>query len=190
MRNCFLIVFIGLIFSSCEKQTSQKVGSLDSLITTNASYLINHKIGLTKHVKVGNKIDTIHFQPDSTALANDLDVFRQMGIFQKPAYRNSYQLEDGLKDENSNLSVRQFKAVKPTPLPLIRFYYHEDFENLKKIEADYIEQNPLYSSSRHLVLEFEDIEAKHVLHGYSISGFQKMSLSDSTRYFISAHISY
>jgi hypothetical protein len=190
MRSCFLVVFIGLTFSACEKQTSQKVGSLDSLITTNASYLINHKIWLTKHVKVGDKIDTIHFQPDSTALANDLDVFRQMGIFQKPAYRNSYQVEDGLKDENSNLSVRQFKAVKPTPLPLIRFYYHEDFENLKKIEAEYIEQNPLYSSSRHLVLEFEDIEAKHVLHGYSISGFQKMSLSDSTRYFIGAHISY
>lgn len=186
----YLFFSLGVISFSCQKQAESPDTFFDSLTVASTQFLVNQKASIHKEVRIGSRQDTVQIQPDSTYWANDLDVFRQLAVFQKPAYRDAYQVQDGLADGQSNLSVRQFKAIKYTPIPVVRFYYHHHFSQLKKIEADYHEENALYTTTRHLIMEFDEINGKPVLNYYSMEGFQKMILSDSTRYSIHSSISF
>lgn len=189
MRS-FLIVLIFCVFilGSCQQKTAQRKTYFDSLVEANTTYLLKKKTKVNKFVAVGNKQDSLFFQPDSTSLANDLEAFKQLAVFQKPAYRDLYKMEDGLTDGQSNLTVRQYSATQPVPVPLIRFYYFQNFDQLKKIEADYQDANSLYATVRHLVMEFEEKEGTPVLSSYSMKGFQKMMLSDSNHYYIQSQV--
>ena len=188
--SVFLVLFFGMICFSCEKQTRRAGTFFDSLATVSTGFLVKQKASVRKEVTIENKQDTIQLQPDSSFWANDMDVFRQLAAFQKPSYRDLYKMEDGLKDHQSNLTIRQFTATKPTPVPVVRFFYHQHFNQLKKIEAEYREENALYSTSRHLIMEFEDVEGKPALSYYSMNGFQKMILNDSTHYSVHSYITY
>ncbi len=186
---CFLVLS-GIVCLSCQKNTGKADTFFDSLAVASTQLLVKQKASIRKEVHIGNRQDTVQLQPDSTYWANDLDVFKQLAAFQKPAYRDSYKMEDGLQDERSNLTVRQFKAIKPTPIPVVRFYYHHHFNQLKKIEAEYQEENALYSTTRHLMMEFDEVEGKPALSYYSMDGFQKMILSDTTYYAVHSSISF
>ena len=186
---CYLVL-LGVCCFSCQKNTRKAATFFDSLAVASTQLLVKQKASLRKEVYIGNKRDTIQLRPDSAYWANDLDVFKQLAVFQKPAYRDSYKMEDGLQDEQSNLTIRQFKAIKPTPISVVRFYYYHDFNQLKKIEADYQEDNALYSTTRHLIMEFDEIAGKPALSYYSMDGFQKMILSDSTLYSVHSYITY
>ena len=178
-----------LIFG-CQNNKLESNTYFDSLISSNTKYLVIKNASLNKRTVVGQKHDTVTFQPDSTHWSNELDVFRQLSAYQRPAYRDDYVLTDGIKDSQSNLSVREFKSTKQVPVPLMRFFYYKELKQLKKIEADYVETNTLYSTTRHLLMEFDDTDGKHVLSNYSIDGDQQMILSDNESYQIRGTITY
>jgi len=178
-----------LIFG-CQNNKLESNTYFDSLISSNTKYLVIKNASLNKRTVVGQKQDTVTFQPDSTHWSNELDVFRQLSAYQRPAYRDDYVMTDGIKDSQSNLSVREFKSTKQVPVPLMRFFYYKELKQLKKIEADYVETNTLYSTTRHLLMEFDDTDGKHVLSNYSIDGVQQMILSDNESYQIRGTITY
>jgi hypothetical protein len=74
-------------------------------------------------------------------------------------------------------------------VPFVQFYYQHDVTNLKRIEAEYQEQNALYYTKRRLSIQF-DGSGKNLIHHYSIEGAQKMILSDSVRFSIHGSIFY
>jgi hypothetical protein len=184
MHKISLALFFisSVAFVSCEKNTENQTGFFDSLLVANKKYLVKANAGLTKYALISGKQDTIYLKPDSATWNNELDIFSQLNVFQKAAYRDAYVVEDGLKDPQSNLSIRQYKASRTVPVPLLRFYYYNQFQQLKKIEARYENVNSLYSTNRQLVMEFDQRDGKVVLTGYSLNGVQRMILSDSLNF--------
>ena len=189
-KSLFGFLFVSVLIFGCQNNKQESKNYFDSLLTTTNDYLVTNKALLYKQTFLGQKQDTITFRPDSLTWSNELDVFRQLNTFQLPAYRDKYKLMDGLKDSQSNLLIREFRASVEIPIPFIRFYYYQKIKNLKRIEAEYHENNTLYNSRRHLILEFEQRDDKPVLTRYSIDGVQQMILSDSVTYAITGGVSF
>lgn len=184
---CFFILIV--LLSACNKQNEKNDKAyfdFDSLVNAQVDVLGKHHSTLNKSVLLDGKTDQSAHATDSSLLAQELDVFRQLDLINKPLYRNSYEVIDGEKDTQSNLSVRKYKAKTPTPVAFVNFYYHNHFAQIKKIEAVYEETNSLYATKRQLQLEFDDSTGTMMLSKYSLVGIQKMILSDSVKFSIEA----
>ena len=173
---------------SCQRNSQQADSYFDSLVVAQVVQLSKVKASLVKKATLDGKEDQSTFTPDSTTWENELDIFRQLSVFERPAYRQAYRIEDGMKDGMSNLIIRRYQATLRIPVPELRFYYFNQFRNLKKIEATYRLQNLLYATTRHLSMEFEEVQGKAVLIAYRIEGAQKMFLGDSVKFSIRSEI--
>ena len=142
-----------MLLVSCQRNSQQADSYFDSLVVAQVVHLSSEKASLVKKVTLDGKEDQSTFTPDSTTWENELDIFRQLSVFERPAYRQAYRIEDGMKDVTSNLIIRRYQATQSVPVPELRFYYFNQFRNLKKIEAIYRQQNLLYSTTRHLNME-------------------------------------
>jgi len=185
------IALLGLaacMLLACEKNTVQNRAYFDSLIQANHQYLLGKKMKLLKYSQVGLATDSLTFTPDSLAWANELEIFRQLDVFQKPAFKDAYTVTRQVKDRKSNLLTTEYRANRPVPVSYVKFYYMDQLKNLKKIEAAYQERNALYATHRRLTLLFDDVNGRAVISGYSLSGLQRMILSDSTMYDIEATV--
>lgn len=185
-----LCLFITIILlAACNKQNEtydKAYFDFDSLINAQVDALTKANSTLNKSVSLDGRVDQSSHATDSTLLAQELDVFRQLDLINKPLYRNTYEVIDGEKDTRSNLSVRKYKAKTPAPVAFINFYYHDDFKQIKKIESVYLEANSLYATERQLQLEFDDSTGTMMLSKYRMTGSQKMILSDSVKFTIEA----
>jgi len=182
-------IFVGLVFVlvSCNKTNQvydKPYVDFDSLINSQISSLVRAKSSLTKSVLLDGKADQSTVTLDSAIVAHELDVFRQLDFINKPLYRNGYEVIDGEKDTHSNLTTRKYQSKKPSPIPIVIFYYQNNFSNIKKIESVYQEDNTLYFTRRELVLEFDDASGTQMLTRYSLKGMQKMILNDSVMFSI------
>lgn len=182
-------IFIGLVFVlvSCNKTNQvydKPYVDFDSLINSQISSLVRAKSSLTISVLLDGKSDQSTVTLDSAIVAHELDVFRQLDFINKPLYRNGYEVIDGEKDTHSNLTTRKYQAKNPSPIPIVIFYYQNNFSNIKKIESVYQEDNTLYFTRRELVLEFDDASGTQLLTRYSLKGMQKMILNDSVMFSI------
>ena len=181
-------VLVLTITVSCQRNSQQADSYFDSLVVAQVVHLSKAKASLVKKARLDGKEDQSTFTPDSTTWENELDIFRQLSVFERPAYRRAYRIEDGMKDGTSNLIIRRYQATQKIPVPELRFYYFNQFRNLKKIEATYRQQNLLYATTRHLSMEFEDVGGNPILIAYRIEGAQKMFLGDSVKFSIRSEI--
>jgi hypothetical protein len=184
-----ILFFVGSLFllASCNKSNlkyEKPYFDFDSLINVQSADLIKAGTLLSKSVSLNGKQDQSSIRTDSTLMAHELDVFRQLDVINKPLYKTAYEILDGDKDSRSNLRIRTYKAKNPSPVPFITFYYLNDWKHLKKIESVYQENNTLYLTERTLYLEFDDISGLPSLTRYKVSGKQKMVLSDSVLFSI------
>src|SRR5882762_6893664 len=163
----FLLLVLTL-FLSCQKNSAHADSYFDSLVMAQVAHLSNVKASVAKKATLDGKEDQSTFTPDSTTWENELGIFRQLSVFERPAYRQAYRIEDGMKDAKSNLIVRRYQATQLVPVPELRFYYFNQFRNLNK--------------------EFEDVGGKPILITYGIEGVQKMVLGDSVKFSIRSEI--
>jgi hypothetical protein len=181
-------LLVATLLVSCQQNSQQADSYFDSLVMAQVAHLSKAKASVTKKAALDGKEDQSTFVPDSSTWEYELGIFRQLSAFERPAYRNAYRVEDGIKDGTSNLIIRRYQATEKNPVTELRFYYFNEFKDLKKIEAIYRQQNWLYATTRHLSMEFEDVEGEPVLTGYRIEGAQKMVLGDSVRFSIRSEI--
>lgn len=162
--------------------------NIDSLVTFQVEHL-NGRYQLNKLVQINGKDEHSRLVPDSTQWANELDVFRLIGQVNKAAFRDAYVVSD-IRDTNSNLTVREIKAQgEDTPVTVVRFFYLRNPADIRKIEATLHEDNPLYTNTRNLTLEFESANSIYLVQRYRIEGVQKMVMSDSVRFVIAGELS-
>jgi hypothetical protein len=186
--SALLMLLVLTLLASCQRNSQQAESYFDSLVVAQVVNLSKAKASLVKKARLDGKEDQSTFTPDSTTWENELDIFRQLSVFERPAYRQAYRIEDGLKDGTSNLIIRRYQATQEIPVPELRFYYFNQLRNLKKIEATYRQQNLLYVTTRHLTMEFEEVNGKALLIAYRIEGAQKMFLGDSVKFSIRSEI--
>lgn len=184
MKYCTLGVYVLLFFLTACRQnqpSNQKYFDFDKLIDDQISELSQRRRVLDKVADIdGNKSDTT-FLPSLKGWETELEIFRELEKINKPASQLIYKLEDHIEDTRSNLLIRRYTAPSES-VPIIEFYYQNEFSRLKKIEASIAEKNVLYSAGRVLKLEFEESEEGHpLLIRYSMHGFQKMFLRDSVQ---------
>jgi hypothetical protein len=172
VRKFIVLICCTVFLSGSCKQTSVAPDTyFDSLVVIQVKTLTAIKAGITKVATIGAKKD---------------EVFRQLKAFSQPTYRNAYVKHDKLKDANSNLLVLSFHSEQNIPVQSVRFLYHNNLRYLRKIEATFQEKNILYSTNRHLTMDFEDVNGVPVLSGYNIEGVQKMITSDSIHFSVAA----
>jgi hypothetical protein len=188
MKAFLFIIIMCLLLGSCNESAKKADSYFDSLVTSQVELLSLAKPSLVKQASIGGQEDQVKFTPDSTLWESELDIFRQLEIYERPAYRDAYEVTDGISDEKSNLTVRSFHSIKNIPVRDLKFYYHNQFQRLRKIEATCQEKNTLYTTRRSLQMEFDEVDGKSVLSSYSISGVQKMVLSDSVKFSINSKV--
>ena len=180
----FAIVFL----SSCSQSGptgSKSFYDIDSLVNLQIDWL--HGYTLNKAVEIDNKREETSFVPDHTQWVNELEIFRQLDQLNKASFRDAYVVTD-TRDTNSNLMVREIKANRPVPVSLVRFYYLRTPDDLRKIEAEWTEENALYVNSRSMTMELERFNDVHLVHRYRIEGVQKMVMSDSVHFVIAGEV--
>ena len=191
-RVFFLICSCAFFISACNRSNQQydkAYFDFDSLINVQVAGLLKVQSTITKRSMINGKEDDSSFVLDSLKLANELDVFRQLDLINRPLYRNTYQIEDGVKDTKSNLFIRSYTAKSPSPVPFVKFYYRSSPRELKKIESVFYEENSLYDTRRNLLLEFDDSTGSLLLSGYQLSGTQKMILNDTVNFSVNVSFS-
>src|SRR5690606_30966936 len=106
-----VFIFIGLslavMFSGCERPTPTQTAhfNIDSLITSQVIDLSALHASLMKAGTINAvKQDTVLTALDTAAWRRELDIFSEIELFNKPAYRVSYEVNDGLRDASSNLT--------------------------------------------------------------------------------------
>jgi hypothetical protein len=173
-----------IFLSSCSEQkavSTKTFYNIDSLVNSQVQSLGNHE--LVKTVEINGKQEQTRFVPDSLQWTNELDIFMQIDQVNKASFRDAYIVSDS-RDTNSNLTLREIKAQRETPVPLMRLYYLNTPSDLWRVEATLQEENALYVNERKMVLEFEGQK----LHRYSIEGVQKMVMDDSVKFAIRGQI--
>ncbi len=193
----FVFILIGLsialMFGACERpaQTQTEHFNIDSLITTQVVDLSSLNTSLAKSGIInGVKQDTVLSSLDTAAWKRELDIFSEIELFNKPAYRVSYEVKDGLRDASSNLTIRAFQTTEDLPVRYVKLFYLDNLTKLRKIEALYQQDNALMKTQRKLVMEFSDVYNKNILTSYSVEGGQKMFAGDSVHFVINGTVQF
>lgn len=186
----FAVALCGLLLAGCsgEEPRTNSLFNIDSLIRNQIHFLLDGKAEIRKKAVLNGveKITTIH-PKDSLTWNDELAIFSELDIINKPIHRAAYKVED-LADKESNLRIRAFTATEDLPVRFLKVYYFKTLDQIRKIEAQYHEKNSLYKSTRLLTMEFENISGKAMLTAYAVDGGQKMFLDDSVQYTIDAGI--
>ena len=194
LKYSLVVLSIILICFGCERvgTEGEKVYyyNLDSLMQSQQSALLQRKCQLFKTVQMASDSSKDQSTPDSLKWANELSVFNEASI-NRPILQGLYQSIQR-NDDQSNLTIKEFTPIDPTDIKVryLRIYYLEEESNVRKIEAEYIEENPIYTSNRQLNMTFEDIQGHAMLSEYSIAGMQKMILQDSVSFLVQGKIEY
>lgn len=190
-KTNFSFALLFIIFLAACKQANLKYDKpyfdFDSLVNIQIKKISHTKDSIRKYAVIDGKQDHTSFIIDSTKLAHEWDVFRQLDVINKPLYKGNYEITEG-KDTKSNLQVRTYQSKIKSPVPFVRFYFQNEFKNLKKIESNYQEENALYFTERDLMMELDDLSGEPLIKSYSITGSQKMILSDSVKFSIRGSI--
>jgi hypothetical protein len=192
-----VFIFIGLslalMFYGCERPAPTQTAhfNIDSLITSQVIDLSALHASLTKAGTINAvKQDTVLTALDTAAWRRELDIFSEIELFNKPAYRVSYEVNDGLRDASSNLTIRAFQTTEDLPVRYVKLFYLDNLTKLRKIEALYQQDNALMKTQRKLVMEFSDVYNKNILTSYSVEGGQKMFAGDSVHFVINGTVTF
>lgn len=185
-----LFLLLATPMMSCEPERRPAAFyPIDSLVASQAHSLTGIQAGLFKEALLGGKTDTLRYTPsDTVAWLNELEIFRKLDIINKPVNKGSYQVEDGLHDPASNLTVLAFKSLKKLPVVYLKIYYQGNINKPRKLEALYDEENLLFHSARLVTMNFQQIQNETIMTSYSIKGGQKMIFSDSVAFYIGGKI--
>ncbi len=178
-----------LLTCSQEQKSTQKYFDFTGLIEDQVSQLSQRCRVLDKTAAMGDEKSDSTFLPSLSGWATELEIFRDLELINKPTFKGEYVITDPLDDTKSNLKIREYAATT-APVPSIKFYYQDQFERLRKIEAAVTERNLLYSTRRILVMEFDEEDGKPLLIRYSMTGLQKMVFSDTLRFSVIGQINW
>lgn len=188
----FLVFLLGIsLLISCTQtpESTTLYYPIDSLIQSQVNYLAQSKAILNKKAEIDGKEETSLFLPrDSAAWAHELDIFSELEIINKPIHAGKYRIESGLRDTNSNLTIKSFTSTDQLPVVYLKIFYLDWPSKIRRIESLYQEENSLLKGSRFLIMEFEEVNNNLALTYFSIEGGQKMFLGDAVKFSVNGEV--
>jgi hypothetical protein len=184
-------LFLFFLTAACtnKPQINEKYFDFEGLVEDQVNQLSQRSRVLDKMANLNGEESDSTFLPSMKGWTEELEVFRELELINKPTYRDAYATQDPLDDPKSNLKIRSLVSSS-APVRFVKFYYQEEFPRLKKIEAAIEENNLLFSSHRTLLMEFDEEDGKPLLIRYSMSGRQKMILSDTVRFSVAGNVDW
>jgi hypothetical protein len=151
---------------------------MDSLLDAQISLLGSTRATGIKQVSVGDQRDSVQLAAGSQTWKSELESFRQLGVINRPAYRDLYQIRNINQD---SVFVKTFHASGdlPSSVELALTY---SGGRLQRLSGTYSVHNNLYNMLRQVELEFGDYQGKPILMRYTVTGVQKMVVGDSVQY--------
>lgn len=186
----YWVLGAALIIFGCTQKRSvdQRVFyNIDSLVNSQI-HLLKGQYELNKSVAINEKQEQLQLVPDSTQWSRELEIFRQLEQVNKVAFRDSYVVSE-TRDTNSNLTVREIKAKEEVPVSVLRLYYLRTPNDLRKVEATFVEENALYTTTKRVVMELERFNNVNLLHRYRIESSQVSMIDDSVHFVIAGEVS-
>lgn len=183
-------ILLGFLFllSACNSSNTElgKVPdyfNMDSLIDSQVEKLKSINPELEKNAYLDGKKESVSIHLDSTGWEKELKVFRDANI-DKPAYYGYYERSSSQKDTFSNLLFDEYSIEDDENVPVksLKIFYLDTREAIKKIEIIMKDENELFESERHLLMNFESREDEPILNSYQVKGIQKLKLNDSVKY--------
>ena len=190
LRSSYFLILI-VVLSSCKNDDASREKvffDLDSLITAQEKYLAERRPTLFKIADLDGQLDSTSVSDlDTTGWSAELDIFRQLDLNKKSVNRRNYAIQKDIRDPYSNLLICKYVAQNENTSDEMRIknvnnYYQDRLTNPRKIEGEFFEQNALYTSTRSLVMELNNIHDKTLVTRYIVKGTQKMILGDSVRF--------
>ncbi len=182
------IAFLTMLSSCARKPVADtQYINIDSILQAQKKILSASPTLLSREIRLDDKIIRDSSKNlDSVGWSTELDEFSRLATINKPTYKGTFAIEDGLRDANSNLKVKAFINTERLPIQYVKLYYLDHPFKLRKIESLYAEgeNNLLYKNSRLFVLEFRDIYNKTMLSSYFIKGGQKILAGDTIEFAI------
>ncbi len=195
MIRSVLVSGMVLILLGCNRSNlayDKPYFDFDSLVAAQIKLIGLSKDSIRKVSNVDGNTDVSYFLADTAAMQHELEVFRQLDVINKPLFKSSYPLDGDKKDTKSNLLVRTYRfrntADILSPVPYVRIFFLNDVQRLRRIESTFAQTNLLYGTHRNLVMEFDDTGESVRLRRYTVTGFQKMILSDSVKFSIESNV--
>lgn len=180
----------GMFACSQQARTRARYYAIDSLVQGQIRLLAARHATLTKTATLGAQQDTTTFVPaDTLAWTKELDLFLELKTLNKPTNVGAYTVTDNIPDTRSNLRIKSIETKQALPVRYLKVFYHGTPERVRRIEAQFQEDNSLYHSGRFLTLEFDELQQQPMLLAYSITGGQKIFLGDTVAYTVSAKVS-
>lgn len=180
----------GVLACSQQARTPAQYYAIDSLVQEQIRFLAARHATLTKTATLGAQQDTTTFIPaDSLAWAKELDLFLELRALNKPTSVGAYTVTNDLPDPRSNLRIKSIETQQPLPVRSLKVFYHGTPARVRRIEAQFQEDNSLYHSARFLTMEFYELQQQPVLQAYAVTGGQKIFMGDTVAYTVSAKVS-
>ncbi len=134
IRGGWILLLLWAGACAQEKQPTVKFFDFQGLIDEQVRQLSQHGRALDKTSQVKDTHSDSTYVPTQDDWAAELELFIQLENINKPSFKSGYQIKDPVKDTKSNLKIREYISEK-APIRSVKFYYHENFAQLKKIEA-------------------------------------------------------
>lgn len=148
----------------------------DSLIDSQVKLLSSDLYSLTKFTLGDGVPDSVKLVNNQLVWANELRPLRVISLLNKPAYRNDYEISTA-RDQTSNLLIKTWRSKENAPVREIKIYYLNDQDQIKKLEAEIVKKNFVFSSFQSIQMEFSILGLVPRLERYKISGSQRLLLS-------------
>jgi hypothetical protein len=126
-----------MLFTSCsnEKQRTVSLYNVDSLISTQINYLLHHRAAVNKKAMLNGAQELTTTNPkDSAGWNEELAIFFELGVVNKPIHRGTYKAET-FADNKSNLSVKSFTTTEDLPVKFLKVFYQDSMVLISKFEA-------------------------------------------------------
>lgn len=167
-RFIFLLL---IVTSACQKpQIVSHSGILncDSLLDAQLAGLTS--MTLDKKLFV-NGVEFQSITTDKIDWVKELEGFRELNQINRPIYRDAYQIKN-TPDPQSNLTIQTWTAKTKIPIRILRLFYLENINNIKRLEAEIVFNELYHRSSKKLRLDFTLLGHPR-LESYEISGSQQ-----------------
>lgn len=196
LRHLSVLICLWVLTPSCSEGERQQeaIGSIDEyydvqgLLAANEEALRQMDVSLQKEASFAGEVEESSIRLDSAALAEELDVFREVDI-NKPVLRGRYHVTTSQED-GRELVTYEADDKESLNINFLKIYRNAESGVVERMEALFSSRNVLYNSTRLLSLQYGEVNGQVLPQYYTVEGVQKMIFSEREEYSIRAEFIY